>query len=172
MDYQIEAIKLLPASFLSTYSFLFVKKKGDESMFYKKFINSLNSINGLKYDICEGIKQNEMWSTLKASTLTYMVPLSDGTPNTALECMASKVPFIMGDLAYEKHLFEKVCLIADLKNPENLSYQIQKGAVDYPREYLELGFDKVKKFGNRDIEMSKLEKLYKSYFSNQEIHLD
>jgi glycosyltransferase involved in cell wall biosynthesis len=36
-----------------------------------------------------------------------MIPESDGTPNTALEAMVSKVPVLLGKAAYDETLFSK-----------------------------------------------------------------
>ena len=94
--------------------------------------------------------------------LTYMVPKSDGTPNTALECMAMKTPFIMGNLEYNYELFNGVSLVADLSQSKSLTEQIIIALINYPQKCLKLGFNKVSKFGSREIEMSKLERIYES----------
>ena len=162
MDYQLEAIKALPKEVLNEYSFLFIKKSGDESDFYKSFVSALKEISNLKYDIVEGLSQNQMWATLKASSLTYMVPKSDGTPNTALECMAGEVPFIMGNLNYNKELFDDVCLISDLSSPKDFVAKIEEALTDYPIQLIKKAKEKVSKYGDRSVEMGKLEKIYKS----------
>ncbi len=161
MEYQLEALKILPDKILEEYSFLFIKKAGDESEFYKSFKSALNEIPNLKYDIVEGLSQNQMWATLKASSLTYMVPKSDGTPNTALECMAGEVPFIMGDLDYNKELFDNVCLISDLSSPKDFVSKIEEGLTDYPTALLKRAKEIVSKFGDRNVEMEKLGNIYK-----------
>ena len=104
----------------------------------------------------------QIWSTMKASKLVYMVPKSDGTPNTALECMAGGVPFIMGNLEYNAELFSNVCLITDLNAPEDFSRKIKDALFNYPAELLENALTTVRKFGDRQNEMHKLEVIYKS----------
>ncbi|MBK21646.1 MAG: hypothetical protein CMP63_04915 [Flavobacteriales bacterium] len=162
MHYQIDAIKRLPKNILNDFSFLFVKKPGDESKYFQQIISELEAVPGLKFDVCENLTQSQMWATIKSSELTYMVPKSDGTPNTALECMASKTPFIMGDLNYNEELFGGVSLIADLSTSKSLTDKIILALKDYPKKCLDLGFNKVSEFGSREIEMSKLERLYES----------
>ncbi len=161
MEYQLEAIKVLPDKILEEYSFLFIKKAGDESEFYESFKSALNEIPNLKYDIVEGLSQNQIWATLKASSLTYMVPKSDGTPNTALECMAGEVPFIMGNLNYNKELFDNVCLISDLSSPKDFVSKIEEALTDYPTALLKRAKEIVSKFGDRKAEMEKLGNIYK-----------
>ena len=162
MEYQIEAIKGLPKNILEDFSFLFVKKPGDDSKYFQGVIAQLEAIKDLQFDVCENLTQPQMWATLKSSQLTYMVPKSDGTPNTALECMAMKTPLIMGDLDYNYELFDGVSLVADLSQSKSLTDQIVVGLTNYPQKYLEVGFNKVSKFGSRETEMSKLERIYES----------
>lgn len=44
-------------------------------------------------------------STFYQTDLVVMIPESDGTPNTALEAMATETPLILGSANYDKHLF-------------------------------------------------------------------
>tara|TARA_Y100000766_G_scaffold276564_1_gene280878 strand:+ start:147 stop:1277 length:1131 start_codon:yes stop_codon:yes gene_type:complete len=162
MEYQIEAIRELPKNILDEFSFLFIKKPGDDSKYFHRVIAQLEAIPDLQFDICENLTQPQMWATLKSSKLTYMVPKSDGTPNTALECMALKTPLIMGNLDYNYELFDGVSLVADLSQSKSLTDQIIIGLTNYPQKCLKLGFNKVSKFGSREIEMSKLERIYES----------
>ena len=161
IDYQLNAIRELDKEFLRKYSFLFVEFKHPTDVDLTEFKSKLDKIEGLQYDICSQISQAQMWATIKASSLVYMVPITDGTPNTALECMAAEKPFIMGDLDYNEELFGDVSLIADLSNPKSLSQKIKEGVLCYPENLVKNAFDKVTKFGSREFEMNKLLKLYK-----------
>lgn len=160
MDYQLEGIKKLRKETLDKTQFVFVRGDSCGDILYNEFKSGLGEINGLNYHIEESLNQKEVWSMIKRSDLIYMVPKSDGTPNSALEAMASKKPFLMGNLDYNKELFENVCLIADLSNPESLADKIEEGLNCYPKELIFNGFRKVSKFGSRDSEMNKLLKLY------------
>lgn len=160
MEYQIEAIKALPKCIREEYSFLFIKGTNCELSFFESFKAKLDAIDGLQFDVVDGITQLEIWSTLKASAVTYMVPLSDGTPNTALECMAGRVPFIMGDLDYNRELFENVSYRADLSDAKDLANKIQLSIRDYPVRFLDKGEQNVHLYGSRTFEMNKLKELY------------
>lgn len=162
VNYQVEALKLIDKSVLKDCSFLFVKWHLPTDVDIDEFKSQLDQIIGLKYDICEKLTQPEMWATIKASAVTFMVPKSDGTPNTALECMASKTPFILGDLEYNKELFGCVSLIANLEDPQSLATQIEQALLDYPEELIENGYNKVKELGSRESQMKKLNEIYKS----------
>ena len=160
MDYQVQGIKKLSGYTLDSSVFVFVRGYSCGDKMYENFKNELENIEGLNYQIEHLLNQDEVWSLIKRSDLIYMVPKSDGTPNSALETMASEKPFVMGNLDYNKELFEDVCLIADLSNPKSLAEKIEEGLNNYPEQLIENGLEKVTKFGNRDAEMDKLLKLY------------
>ena len=160
MDYQIKAIKLLSKKFLTEYLFVFVKRKTDNSEFCKNIINELKSIDDLEFKVVEDLTQEQIWATYKASDVTYMVPKSDGTPNTALECMAAEVPFIMGDLDYNKELFSNVSLVTKLADPQDFAEKLGLAVTNYPFSLIQNGLRVVKEFGDRKNEMLKLEHEY------------
>jgi glycosyltransferase involved in cell wall biosynthesis len=161
MDYQLQGIKKLSSEVLNSSVFIFVRGFSCGDKLYNNFKNELENIEGLNYQIEHSLNQDEVWSLIKRSDLIYMVPKSDGTPNSALEIMASEKPFIMGNLDYNKELFEDVCLIADLSDPKSLAEKIEEGLIDYPENLIKNGLEKVTKFGSRESEMKKLLKLYK-----------
>lgn len=160
MEYQIEGIKKLSSNILNHSVFVFVRGYSCEDKLFEYFNNELEKIEGLNYKIEDSLNQNQVWSLIKRSDLIYMVPKSDGTPNSALETMASQKPFIMGDLDYNKELFDNVCLIAKLSDPKSLAEKIEEGLTDYPENLIKNGLEKVIKFGSREVEMKKLLKLY------------
>ena len=162
MEYQIEAISKLDRNVLENHVFVFIKGIDTEENYYDEVYKSLNKIKGLQFIVLEEVTQIEMWSIMKASELVYMVPKSDGTPNSALECMAAKTPLIIGDLDYNQELFEKSSWIAELNSPLSLTAKIENALNSYPVELLEIAFKKVNKFGNRKVEMEKLKTVYLS----------
>ena len=64
----------------------------DYNQFYSLKIN---------YVILNFLSQEEMWCYFQNTSLTIMTPISDGTPNSALEAMASKSPLIISDLPHK-----------------------------------------------------------------------
>lgn len=160
MDYQLEGIKKLSSEILNNSVFVFVRGYSCGDKLFESFKNGLENIVGLNFHIEHSLTQGEVWSLIKRSDLIYMVPKSDGTPNSALETMASEKPLIMGDLDYNKELFEDVCLIANLSNSNSLAQKIDEGLNNYSEKLIQNGLEKVTKFGSRDAEMNKLLKLY------------
>ena len=161
VEYQIEAIKKLSKEFLKEVTFVFIKGSNNNDLdYYNILISKLNSIKDFNYCVYDQVTQNQIWSILKYSKVVYMVPKSDGTPNSALECMAVNTPLIMGDLDYNEQLFKGVCLTAKLNDPSSLSSLIEKSVSSYPGELLEEGQRKVNKYGSRTVEMKKLQEAY------------
>lgn len=160
LNYQIDAIKRLNSDILKSSIFIFIKSQNCKEVTLINFVSQLKKIEHLEYKIIDNLNQSQIWSLIKESSLVYMVPLSDGTPNSALETMAASTPLIMGNLDYNKELFQDVCLVADLKNPKSLADNIILGLENYPNQLLTNGLNKVQKFGSRQAEMNKLKELY------------
>jgi hypothetical protein len=162
VEYQIEAINKLPQKFLEKVKFVFIKGRNTDQAYYDSLLVQLDKVAHLNYKVYEQVSQNEIWSILKYSKVALMVPKSDGTPNSALECMAVNTPLIMGDLNYDEQLFNGVCLTAKLNDPSSLAKCIQESILDYPDNLLKEGQIKVEEFGNRFVEMTKLQDAYKA----------
>lgn len=162
LEYQIAAIKELTPEFLKSVKFVFIKGRNTDQVYYESLIEELDKIECLNYKVYEQVSQNEIWSMLKYSKVVYMVPKSDGTPNSALECMAVGTPLIMGDLNYDEQLFTNVCITAALQDPNSLTSAIETAVDSYPAQLIENGKQKVAEFGSRAVEMTKLQKGYQS----------
>jgi glycosyltransferase involved in cell wall biosynthesis len=50
-----------------------------------------------------------------------MTPISDGTPNSALEAMSARCPLIMPNLPYDKSIFEDCCFVLNNDDPKELA---------------------------------------------------
>ena len=162
VEYQIQAIQKLPKEFIKTVKFVFIKGRNTNQSYYESLVLQLDQLEHLNYKIYEQVSQNEIWSILKYSKVALMVPKSDGTPNSALECMAVNTPLIMGDFDYDEQLFKGVCLTAKLNDSSSLADCIQQSVLNYPNELLKEGQIKVEEFGNRSVEMTKLQDSYKA----------
>ena len=161
VEYQIEAIQSLPKEFLKRVKFVFIKGRNTNQSYYESLVEQLDQVSNLNYKIYDQVSQNEIWSILKYAKVAYMVPKSDGTPNSALECMAVNTPLIMGDLNYDEQLFKGVCLTSKLDSSSSLAELIELALNAYPKELLKMAQLKVEEFGNRSVEMKKLEICYR-----------
>ncbi len=165
IEFQIEAIAKLDAGIIERFTFVFIRGKQFDENYYQKQIQQLEQLKteiNLQFLIIDYLDQASMWMFLKKASLCIMTPISDGTPNSALEAMAAKCPLIISNLNYDADLFEGTCLKLNTFEVLELSNLIEKGLKDYPILLLEKGFYQVSQLGNREIEMRKLEKLYLS----------
>ena len=94
-----------------------------------------------------------------------MTPISDGTPNSALEAMAAQCPLIISNLNYDKDLFENTCIKLNSFEVIELKDKIENSLMNYNPELLSNAFNKVSALGNRSIEMKKLEEFYLNLLS-------
>jgi len=101
-----------------------------------------------------------MFQALKATDLVIMTPTSDGTPNSALECMAAGTPLIISDLPYDPELFEGTCLKVTNRTTTFLADLVRSVMQGInPDDMLEKASEQVAFFGNHALEMHKLEEL-------------
>jgi glycosyltransferase involved in cell wall biosynthesis len=164
VDLQIEAITQLKSEILGRYIFVFIRGlQYDEKYFekQKQKLNSLKEERNLNYLIFDYLDQPSMWMFLKKASLCMMTPISDGTPNSALEAMAAKCPLIVSNLNYDADLFEGTCIKLKSFNVAELADMIELSLTNYPTNLIEKGFEQVSIHGNRKEEMKKLENLYK-----------
>lgn len=158
VETQIAGIKQLPKAILDKYEFVFIKG-GDP--YSANRIAELEQIPNLRFRVYDRLTQHQMFTMYRYAKLTFMVPHSDGTPNTALEAMSARCPLILPNLdKYDAEIFQGSCFM--LK--ENTADELAKGIVDcidnYPKELLEEGFNRANTFGNRAVEMEKLYAVY------------
>jgi glycosyltransferase involved in cell wall biosynthesis len=165
IELQIEAISKLRKEILSRYTFVFIRGKQFDQDYYQKQLQKLlvlkDEIN-LNYIVFDYLDQSSMWMFLKKASLCMMTPISDGTPNSALEAMAAKCPLIVSNLNYDKDLFEGTCIKLKTSESSELAETIELALENYPNDFIKKGYFQVSALGNRELEMKKLENLYKS----------
>jgi glycosyltransferase involved in cell wall biosynthesis len=121
----------------------------------------------ISYHILENLPQEILWQFYKKAAVTVMTPITDGTPNTALEAMAAKCPLIIPDLDYDKQLFDGTCMRLKIYNSVELAELMTIAVENYSNEMIENAFQNVKLYGNRSREMQKLEQLYFKIISDK-----
>ena len=166
INLQIDAIKFLNEEIINTHVFVFIKGRNYDSFYasnIEKKLKSLSKSLNVKYLILDYITQKEMFCYFQNASLTIMTPISDGTPNSALEAMASKSPLIISDVPHlDKNLFSNTCIKFKGNNPKLLAKLIETTISNYPSILLENALLNVEKYGNRNFEMNKLEYLYEA----------
>lgn len=161
---QLDAIEKLDRSILENYLFVFIRGKQFEQDYYHAQLDKLEALKkdkGLNFQVFDYLDQYTLWSMYKKASLTVMTPISDGTPNSALEAMAAGSPLILPALDYDCVLFENVSFILEERDPSLLAKLITKALTEYPEALQQSALEKVKEFGDRHHEMEKLENLYR-----------
>ena len=162
---QIEALKLLDNKIIDNYTFVFIRGKNYDNVYYdlqKEKLEVLRNMHNLKFVILDYVDQETIWMLMKRASLCIMTPISDGTPNSAFEAMAAKCPLIISDLEhYEELLFnaESVKKVP-LSEPEILAQTIENMLESDTSSQRNFAFEIVSQHGKRSKEMEKLERLY------------
>jgi glycosyltransferase involved in cell wall biosynthesis len=161
-ELQLKAVMELPDELRPQLALVLIKGARTSSNYMTK-IEGLLKECGLPFQIFDSLSQHEMWSMFKLSSLAIMTPKTDGTPNSALEAMAANCPLILGSFNYDEDLFsEPFCQRMKSDSASELGELIQGSLKNYPQEKLNAAFENVSKFGNRPVEMGRIEKLYLS----------
>lgn len=164
VETQVAALKQLPNWILDKYEFVFIKG-GDP--YCANRIAELEQIPGLRFRVYDRLTQYQMFTMYRYAKLTFMVPHSDGTPNTALEAMSARCPLILPNLdRYDAEIFHGSCYMLPENTPAELAKAIQSCLENYPKGLLDEGFNRANTFGNRPKEMEKLYAIYEQLKSN------
>ena len=160
IELQALTIRLLSEEVRKKYCFAFIKSQFSDPAYAGNVIDILKSIPGLDFVILDLLNPQEMYACFKQTSLTLITPLSDGTPNTALEAMAARSPLILGSYSYDRDLFDGTCMKLGSNDPATLATGIEQALSNYPEGMLDKAENAVNLLGNREKEMQKLRDLY------------
>ncbi len=166
IEFQLAAISKLDHEFIEHYTFVFIRGKQFNQEYYQvqlKRLLELKAEINLNYVLIDYLDQPTMWMMLKKAELCIMTPISDGTPNSALEAMAAKCPLIISNLNYDKDLFKNTCVKLNSFDVIELKDRIEDALTNYNPDLLSNAFSKVSELGNRPIEMKKIKQLYQLF---------
>lgn len=162
IELQLNAIAFFEKSELSSLFFVFIRGRNFDPSYSKRLgsrLNELRDLKGLDFIILDYLDQESLWILNHRANLCIMTPLSDGTPNTALEAMATRTPLILPPLPYDEELFSKSCIFLKNYDVTELVEVIRLCINSYDPEMLDRAWQNVNSFGNRDKEMEKLRDL-------------
>ena len=165
IGFQLDAISKLDRNIIERFTFVFIRGKQFDEEYYqvqlKRLIQLKEDIN-LSYHVIDYLDQQSRWMFLKKASLCLMTPISDGTPNSALEAMAAKCPLVISNLNYDKDLFENTCVKLKSFDIEELVEVIEASLTHYDLSLLERAYQQVLAQGNRTVEMEKMVHAYNS----------
>ena len=163
IEFQLAAISKLEKQFIERFTFVFIRGKQFDQEYYQLQLKSLQRLKAeikLNYLVIDYLDQPSMWMMLKKASICIMTPISDGTPNSALEAMAAKCPLIISNLNYDIDLFHNTCIKLNSFEVTELKNKIETALLSYDQDLLNNAFKQVSIYGNRKIEMAKLEQIY------------
>lgn len=134
--------------------------------YYNSIVKKIHENNISKYvTILPSLTFHQLIQEYKNSDVVIMIPKSDGSPVTGMETLLAQKPLIMGNVSYDKDLYnEKTVWKLDTVTPESVCDKIIE-ILQLPRDVVERktisGYSAVMQNGNLDLEIGKLEVLYK-----------
>ena len=165
IGFQLDAISKLDRKIIERFTFVFIRGKQFDEEYFQIQLNRLIQLKAeinLSYHVIDYLDQPSMWMFLKKASLCLMTPISDGTPNSALEAMAAKCPLVISNLNYDKDLFENTCVKLKSFDVEELVEVIEASLLHYDLVLLERAYQQVLAQGNRTVEMEKMVHAYNS----------
>lgn len=163
IEFQLDAISKLDQKFIERFTFVFIRGKQFDEEYYQVQLKRLNQLKvdiHLSYHVIDYLDQQSMWMFLKKASLCLMTPISDGTPNSALEAMAAKCPLVISNLNYDKDLFENTCVKLKSFYVEELVEVLEFSLTHYDKALIERAYQQVLAHGNRSVEMEKMVQVY------------
>lgn len=122
-EFTLKAISQLPEEVRKDYSFVFVNADSADKAYCNKIKKLAAAIVADIYFL-PTLSHTEILSLYKQAELAVMNPFSDGSPVSAMEAMASKLPVILGPLNYDQQLFRGTTFLLKNWNSEELSQTI------------------------------------------------
>lgn len=166
-EFTLEAISMLDEKIKKDYTFIFINADTQDQEYFLKIKNIAANI-AADIHFYPSFSREEILSLYKQATLVVMNPTSDGSPVSAMEAMACKVPVILPPLPYDEEIFES-CLTFYEWNPTALKKSVEE-IISLNKQALHgrlhEAYQKIYEQGNTLLEMNKISKLYQ-YFSEK-----
>jgi glycosyltransferase involved in cell wall biosynthesis len=149
---------------LNTYTLVFVDSdRSDEAAYVNKLKRIAEDIS-LNVYFLPRQDQRSLSTLYKFASMVVMTPHSDGTPVSAIEAMAHKVPLIIGPLDYDKDIFSEEWVYI-LKNfsAKELADLVRVALQSSNTNMQELAYLKIEQLADTDFEMNKLLAYYNEH---------
>jgi len=162
----LDAIALLNDSVREGFVFVFVDCDTKDQNYFMRIEQKANSIQA-NFEFLPSLRHDQLIGLYKRATLIIMNPISDGSPVTAMEAMASKIPLILPPLSYDPEVFGNAFTF-DEWTPESLKNKIQEVlflAREELKQKMEINYQNVYLNGNSEVEMIKLKKIYNDLYN-------
>lgn len=157
-ELQANALAMLADKYKNRFTVVMV---GGNTPDYEQRVAGIIENSGWKLTVLRNLSQPAMWATFRLAKVSIMTPISDGTPNSALEAMAAGCPNILGAFNYDLDLFgPEFCLRMNTWECNELAALIDQALSTDQSELIARAFNNVSHRGNRAVEMEKLRAIY------------
>lgn len=167
-EFTLDAISILSPSLRNNYTFLFVNSDTPDRVYFEFICNKSKSIDA-DIRFVPSFSQTEIISLYKQALLVIMNPISDGSPVSAMEAMATKVPVILPPLNYDSEIFKDNTIGFTEWDPNSLAETMcfALNMSDKSRKKLtKRAFDTIEKNYSTKEQMNKIRQIYKRLITN------
>lgn len=164
-EFTLAAIALLDDAIKRRFTFVFVNSDTQDLIYFEKISKRAEAIDA-NILFLPSLQHDEIVGLYKEAALIVMNPLSDGSPVTAMEAMACKVPVILPPLVYDTDLFDQAFSF-DEWTPQSLKtamLTVLSASSAELQAQTELGSQNIRVRGNSETEMRKLAKIYNALY--------
>lgn len=160
----LEAVKGLPDKLKKEYVFVFLDADSKDKDYVSFIRDKMAGMPDCLIEFFPKLSQEKVFKLYREASLVVMTPLTDGSPVSALEAMATRTSVLMPDLDYDNEIFNETTVSffrnSDSKNlGEKIRQLLFQDAEDVKTKN---AFDVVSKMADRNSEMKKLVEIYKS----------
>jgi hypothetical protein len=161
----VNAVVKLPPEVLKSTHFFFMKGTDYDKKLFKEMQVILTSAK-IDHTFIEPMPNSKVWALIKTSDLIVMNPISDGTPNSAIETMAARKNLIMGYCKYDSDLFnESTTVFLSKRDEDELCQKIKTELLTNNPEKLERAYNTVWKLARQNTEMKIIKEIYNEILS-------
>ncbi|MBL57425.1 MAG: hypothetical protein CMP61_09565 [Flavobacteriales bacterium] len=162
----VDAVVHLRKELLLNTHFVFMKGIDYDRVLFERMEKTLQE-NRVHFTFLDAMPNEKVWQIIKSSDLVVMNPITDGTPNTAIETMAAKKKLIMGYCKYDNDLFnDKTTIFLSKRDAFELSDLIENELKCKRTDRINYAFEIINQLASQEKEMSKVFNLYKKLIKN------
>lgn len=160
-EFTLGAIRILDQKFKSRYAFVFLDSDTVEKQYYHAIRDTAQHVDA-DVRFLPSLSQLEWLGLCCRASLVVMNPWSDGSPVTAMEAMACRVPVILPPLEYDEDVFADAFCFEEWTEVslKNAIEKILDSGAEIIKELTDKNFENVYRNGNTKTEMQKVENIY------------
>jgi len=163
--FTLDAISLLPEHVRNKFAFVFLNADTPQRLYYRKIVDKASGIQA-RFHFIPSLSHEDLFCLYKQASLVIMNPRSDGSPVSAMEAMACKVPVILPPLPYDSDLFSQIFSFTRW-TPDALKTTIET-VLSTPEaelhEMLDNQYHRIHLEGNTEVQLKKVLQIYHDLF--------